>query len=206
MEKPINVEAKEIAAGIKLDVRIEYIAKLPAYITLKDKNNFRSTHPCRLINPYKSEIGKISKSILENINRNLVKLVQVNQWRNSESVIKWFYSIEKKSQCNFIQLNIAEFYPSISEEILDNAILFTQQGMYILGEDLRIIKHCRKSLLYNDNEPWKKKFTENYFDVTMAVLMVRKSASLSASVYCLYYQINLIINLLVCIKIMDRHF
>ena len=60
MEKPINLEAKEIAAGIKLDVRIEYIAKLPAYITLKDKNNFRSTDPCRLINPYKSEIGKIS--------------------------------------------------------------------------------------------------------------------------------------------------
>ena len=60
MEKPINLEAKEIAAGIKLDVRIEYIAKVPAYITLKDKINFRSTHPCRLINPYKSEIGKIS--------------------------------------------------------------------------------------------------------------------------------------------------
>ena len=112
----------------KLDDRIEYVAKAPAYITLKGhKDNFRSAHPCRLINPCKSEIGKISKSILENINRNLVKLLQVNQWRNSESVIKWFHSIENQSQCKFIQLDIAEFYPSISEEILDNAILFARQ-------------------------------------------------------------------------------
>ena len=148
LEKSINLEAKEIAAGVKLDDRIEYMAKAPAYITLKDhKDNFRSAHPCRLIN--KSEIGKISKSILENINRNLPERLQVNQWRNSESVIKWFYSIENKSQCKFIQLDIAEFYPSVSEEILDNAILFAQQYINITEKDLRIIKHCRKSLLYN---------------------------------------------------------
>ena len=66
----------------------------------------------------------MSKSILENINRNLVKLLEVNQWRNFESFIKWFYSVENKSQCKFIQFDIAEFYPSISEEILDEAILF----------------------------------------------------------------------------------
>ena len=168
LEKSINLEAKEIAAGVKLDDRIEYMAKAPAYITLKDhKDNFRSAHPCRLINPCKSEIGKISKSILENINRNLLKLLQVNQWRNSESVIKWFDSIENKSQCKFIQLDITEFYPSISEEILDNAILFAQQYIHIPEKDLRIIKHCRKSLLYNNNEPWKKKNTESCFDVTM---------------------------------------
>ena len=70
MEKSINLEAKEIAAGVKLDDRIEYMAKAPAYITLKDDKDqhFRSAHLFRLINPCKTEIGKISKSILENIN------------------------------------------------------------------------------------------------------------------------------------------
>ena len=122
------MEPKEIAAGVKLDDRIEYMPKAPLYITLlKDhKDNFRSAHPCRLINQSKSEIGEISKSILENVNRNLIKFLQVNQWRNSESVIKWFYSIENKSQCKYIQLDIAGFYPSISEEILDNTIQFAQ--------------------------------------------------------------------------------
>ena len=45
--------------------------------------------------------------------------------------------------------------------------MFAQQHMHIPEKDLRIIKHCRKSLLYNDNEPWKKKNTENWFDVNM---------------------------------------
>ena len=136
LENSINLEA-----GDKLDDKIEFMAKAPAYITLKDhKDNLRSAHPCRLINPCKSEIGKISKSILENINRNLLKLLQVNQWRNSESVIKSFYSIENKSQCKFIQLDITEFYPSTSEKILDNAILFAQQYINVPEKDLRIKK------------------------------------------------------------------
>ena len=114
MKKSINLETKEVAAGIKLNDRIEYMAKAPTYITLKDhKDNFRWAHPCRLIQPCKSEIGKISKSILENINGNLVKLFQLNQWRNSDIVIKWFCSFENKSQCKFIQLDIAELYPSM---------------------------------------------------------------------------------------------
>ena len=130
------------------------MAKAPACITLKDhKGNLRSAHQCRLMNLCKSEFGKISESALENINRNLVKLLQVNQWRNSESVIKWFYSIENKSQCKFIQLDIAELYPSISEEILDNVILFAQQYIDIPEKDLHLMKHYRKSLLCNDNEP-----------------------------------------------------
>ena len=71
------------------------MAKAQAYITLKDhKVSLRSVHPCRLTNPCQSDSGKISQSILENINRNLLKLFQVNQWRNSESVIKWFDSIK----------------------------------------------------------------------------------------------------------------
>ena len=60
-----------------------------------------------------------------------------------------------------------EFYPSIAETILDNAISFALQHTYTAEEDLRIIKHCRKSLLYNDSEPWKKKDTYSCFDVTM---------------------------------------
>ena len=34
--KSLNLEAKQIAAGVKLDDRIEYMAKAPADITLKD--------------------------------------------------------------------------------------------------------------------------------------------------------------------------
>ena len=29
------------------------------------------------------------------------------------------------------------------------------------------MKHCRRSLLYNSNEPWKKKNSDTFFDVAM---------------------------------------
>ena len=52
LENSINMEAKYIAKKIKLDDRIECLAKTPAFITLKyHKENFRTSHPCRLINP-----------------------------------------------------------------------------------------------------------------------------------------------------------
>ena len=80
LEKAINMEAKNIAKKIQLSDRIECLPKTPAFITLKDhKDNFQSSLHCRLINPSKSELGKVSKSILENINQHLVKLLQVNQ-------------------------------------------------------------------------------------------------------------------------------
>ena len=34
----------------------------------------------------------------------------------------WFNNIENKQSCTFIQLDIKDFYPSITETILDNAI------------------------------------------------------------------------------------
>ena len=78
LEKAINMEAKNIAKKIQLSDRIECFAKTPAFMTLKDhKDNFQSSLHCCLINPSKSELGKVSKSILENINQHLVKLLHV---------------------------------------------------------------------------------------------------------------------------------
>ena len=135
---------------------------------MKDhKDNFQSSLHCRLINPSKSELGKVSKSILENINQHLVKLLHVNQWKNSASVIEWFWNIEDKKNCTFIKFDIREFYPSITETILDKTLLFAKQHHDISNDNTRLIKHCRKSLLFSNNEAWKKKQTESCFDVTM---------------------------------------
>ena len=62
-------EANEIAKRLNLDDRVNTTAKREAFITLKDhKPNFANNPTCRLINPAKSEIGKISKQILDRIN------------------------------------------------------------------------------------------------------------------------------------------
>ena len=82
------MEAKTSQKKIHLSDSIGCVAKATALITLKDnKDNFQSSLHCRLINPSKSKLGKISQSILENINQYLVKLLCVNQQKNSASDI-----------------------------------------------------------------------------------------------------------------------
>ena len=85
----------------------------------------------------------------------------------TSSVIEKFKSIDNKKDCIFVKFDIREFYPSISESIFKKSILFAKEHHHIPDEDVRIIDHCRKSLLFHENEPWKKKKTESYFDVTM---------------------------------------
>ena len=59
-EAKINKDAKTIAEELDLSDRVETMAKRDTFITLKDhKPNLNNTPTCRLINPTKSEIGKI---------------------------------------------------------------------------------------------------------------------------------------------------
>ena len=44
-------------------------------------------------------------------------------------------------------------------------MIFAKEYHCIPDEDVRIIDHCRKCLLFNGNEPWKKKKTKSCFDV-----------------------------------------
>ena len=60
-----------------------------------------------------------------------------------------------------------EFYPSITEEIFQNAISFSKGFISIIDPDLKIIKRCSRSLLFSKEEVWNKKPTAIFFDVTM---------------------------------------
>ena len=115
-------------------------SRINILVTLKDhKNNFQNTLPCRLINPSKSELGRISKFKLEKINQQLLNLLKFNQWKNSDSVIEWFKNIEDKKNCAFVKFDIKEFYPSITESILDNAINFAKLHCNLSDDGVRII-------------------------------------------------------------------
>ena len=133
---------------------MECLAKSLAFITLKDhKENFQASLPCRLINPSKSELCKLNKVKLEKINQPLIKHLDVNQRKNSSFVIEWFKGIDNKKNCIIIKFDIREFHPSISESIIKKSILFAKEYHNIPNEDARIIDHCRKSLLFHENEP-----------------------------------------------------
>ena len=106
-----------------MEDRVECYSNQHAYITLKDhKENFRNNTKCRLINPSKGEVGIVSKKYLNIIIADVSRKTEVNQWRNTATVINWFKNLSDKHKRKFIKFDIAEFYPSISENLLNKSI------------------------------------------------------------------------------------
>ena len=67
----IDDKAKTITEKLRIDDRVETTATKETFVTLKDnKDNFENKPTCRLINPSKQEIGKISKKSLTTSTRN----------------------------------------------------------------------------------------------------------------------------------------
>ena len=50
-------------------------------------------------------------------------------------------------------MDIVDYYPSVSEDLFNEAILFAEQFALISIDDL---KNARKSALYHKNDIWEK--------------------------------------------------
>ena len=74
---------------------------------------------------------------------------------------------QRTLRCGHCVVDIVEFYPSITEDLLDKAIAWARQFTAISDNDIVIIKHARKSLLFHKNHTWSKRNSNSTFDVTM---------------------------------------
>ena len=171
--KEVNAEAAGLADTFPvgdnktLADRVDILQKNECFVSFKDhKPGFPGRIETRLINPSKSNIGKISKQILQRINSNLRVKTDLNQWQSSDQVVSWFKNIQNKEKYTFLKLDIVSFYSSISEELLDQAISWAKTLVQITNEEVKIIKHSRKSFLFHKNECWIKKDNKDH-DVTM---------------------------------------
>ena len=164
----VNCEAYKITEKLKIDDRVQCIAKNEAFITIKDhKPNFPNTVACRLLNPCKSEVGKISKMYLEKINSEIRSNIAVNQWRSNQAVLNWFNAIPNKDESRFIKFDIVSFYPTISRDVLLEALEFAKTHFDGLNDDMvEAILNARKAFLYFQGDPWIKKDAAQHFDVT----------------------------------------
>jgi hypothetical protein len=68
--------------------------------------------------------------------------LNVNQWRNTQTVIEWFGNI-KENTCRhtFISFDIDDFYASISEHLLDQTLSWASNLTDISVGEISIIKH-----------------------------------------------------------------
>ena len=83
-------------------------------------------------------------------------------------MIRWVTAIPDKPHSRFIKFDIADFYPSISQDLLRNAIKFADINSCSIDSDaVNVIMHSRKSFLFEcSGNIWVKKENED-FDVTM---------------------------------------
>ena len=148
LEKELNSEAKMFANRLGIVDRVEKYHTKNCFITIKDhKSDFKTNPECWLINPAKTQIGRVNKIILRDICASLRRALNINQWRSTKDYIKWFEEYDKDDRCSFIKYDIREFYPSITERALDRALDLAKEYMVIPLNKVEIIKHCRKTLL-----------------------------------------------------------
>ena len=153
----INCEARILTSKLDLADRVQCYARKPAFITLKDhKPNFDNNPKCRLINPAKSEVERISKILLDKINNEVRCKTNLNQWRSTKSVVDWFQNLDAQRNTKFIKFDIVNFYPSISENLLEDAIAFANKFAKISNNTRQMIAHARKSLLFEQGSVWSK--------------------------------------------------
>ena len=124
-----------------------------AFLTVKDqKEGFPHTLSFRLINPSKPDFGKISQSLLDTINANILKQTNINQWKKSQ-VITSFKNIKSKKTSSFVNFDVENFYPSISIDLFTGAISYAKTITNIDDDQLSMIMKSRKTLLFNNSRP-----------------------------------------------------
>ena len=109
----ITKQDKNIASKLEIEDRLYCTQKREAFITLKDhKQQFMNNPKFRLLNPTKSELGKVSKQMLTKIIAEVKTKSYLLQWKNSDSVINWFSKLENKQRLHFIQFDVVNCYAS----------------------------------------------------------------------------------------------
>ena len=134
---------------------MECLEEAEAYITVKDhREDFPHKPSFRLINLSKVELGKVSKRILDKINKYIIEHTKANQWKKSASVIEWVKAIKSRQQCTFIVFDIESFYPSISLDVFNKPFKFGKEIIPIADSDLTIMMHSTKTLLFHEMNLW----------------------------------------------------
>ena len=135
-----DIKSAKIAKDLGLENRMTRHTMNNSHILLKDtKPEFMDRMPCRLINPSKSSVQKVSKEILDEINMVIRSKTGHNQWKNTNAVLTWFKSLNDKASLRFFKFDVCEFYPSITAKLLNKALKFASKYVVIPENHINVI-------------------------------------------------------------------
>ena len=109
-QESINKRTNIIAEKIGVNDRMECYSESPCFVSLKDhKENFYTNPTCRLINPAKTNLGSVSKEILERIIVEVKNRTNFNQWKSTFDVLDWFKNIGSLKKHDSLSLTSRNF-------------------------------------------------------------------------------------------------
>ena len=112
------------------------------------------------------------------MNTTITNHLNLNQWKNTTAVLNWFNGIEHKERFTFIAFDVVDIYPSISVDLLGEALQFASNYVNITDQEKHIILHANNSFQYSMGEPRGKKASSEFFDVTMGSFDLAESSEL----------------------------
>ena len=77
-------------------------------------------------------------------------------------MLDWFRSIKNKNIYKFKNFDTEAFYPSITPELLDEALEWATQYTGVTDQQKKVVFQASKSFLYSKGEPWVKKGGTNF--------------------------------------------
>ena len=92
--------------------------------------------------------------------------MKINQLISTQQVIEWFRTAENKQDKKFLQLDIGNCYPSISEQLLSKALSWAKTYTYISDKAFDVIFCSRRNVLFDGKDIWVKK-QNSKFDIAM---------------------------------------
>ena len=172
----IATECRNLSKKLNIENHLSSTKLNPAFITIKDhKENFTNNTKCRLINPTKPKICKVNKNIVDKMNISIRCRADVNQWRSTKEVIRRFNNLENKKQLSFLTFDIADFYPSITDNPLIKILKWAPKNHNITPTELETIIHARRTILYDHKgNVWTKKAQNTSSACQWELMMVQR--------------------------------
>ena len=167
-QENINQKELKIAKKLNIENRMEVCTKSEAIITIKShKPNFKNNPTFKLIDKNKTNLGRVAKDILQEINTKIRDITMLKQWQSTSDVVKWFQnSFNPKKRQSFIQFDVVSFYPLIDKVLMMKSLEWAKTIININNENTEYILQACKHLLYCKGESWEKNKNEN-FDVAV---------------------------------------
>ena len=75
-------------------------------------------------------------------------------------------NLQNKKSLSFISFDIFDFYPPITEKLLNRALDFASKCRQISKQERDIILHAKQSLLFCENTQWEKSSTWQWDHMT----------------------------------------